>query len=101
MNWRNAAVVVAGLLLAATSGVSLAQPTEARVGGEALFAARCKSCHEPPVTRAPSREQLRGRTNQEIMDALTSGVMQPMATGLSPADIAGLARFLTGRNVQA
>lgn len=105
MKLRNAlATGLAGLLLA--GGVSAVSQSQPSAGGgaahaEALYAARCKSCHEPPVPRAPGREQLRGLTNAHIVEALTSGTMQPMAAGLSQAQIVGLAAFLTGRGATA
>jgi alcohol dehydrogenase (cytochrome c) len=90
------AAAVVGLSLAVGfSAVSRSQPAPAE--SEALFAARCRSCHEPPVARAPSREQLRGLPNPQIVEALTVGVMKPMADGMTPAQIAGLATFITGR----
>jgi len=93
---------IAGLILAASaSGAAWGQPSGGGVDGEALFAARCRTCHEPPVPRAPSRDQLKGFANQQIVDALTSGTMKPMAAGLSPAQIAGIASFLTGRATTA
>jgi alcohol dehydrogenase (cytochrome c) len=102
MKLRHAVIAgLAGLLLAGgISAASLSQPAGGSGGAEseALFAARCKSCHEPPVPQAPSREQLRGRTNQEIIGALTTGVMQPMAAGLTPAQVIDLAAFITGRS---
>lgn len=101
MKLRDAVVAaISALLLAGgVSGVSLAQPAPGGGAGasEALFEARCKACHEPPVPRAPGREQLRGMPNQQIVDALTNGTMKPMAEGLTPAQISGLAAFLTGR----
>jgi alcohol dehydrogenase (cytochrome c) len=93
---------IASLLLASgLPAVSASQPAGGAINGEALFTARCKSCHAPPVPRAPSREQLQGFSNQQIVEALTTGTMRPMAEGLSPAQIAGLAAFLTGRNATA
>ena len=68
--------------------------------GAAIFEARCKICHETPVARAPSREQLRGFGNQEIVEALSSGIMKPMALGLSSADMVAVASFITGRAPQ-
>ncbi|THD61246.1 PQQ-binding-like beta-propeller repeat protein [Phenylobacterium sp.] len=100
MKLRNAAAAgVAALVLAVgMAGVSLSQPAGdgGPPDGGALFAARCKGCHEPPIARAPSREQLHGRSNQEIVDALTSGVMQPMAAGMTPAQIFAITTFITG-----
>ena len=100
MNLRNlGAAAAAGVLLAlGVSAVSIAQPAG---DSAALFAARCKGCHEPPVVRAPGREQLRGMPNAQIVDALNNGVMKPMADGLSPAQVAGLAVYLTGRSAPA
>jgi polyvinyl alcohol dehydrogenase (cytochrome) len=49
------------------------------------------------VDRAPTRQQLRARAPEEILDALTIGVMKPMATGLTEAEIYGVTRFLTGK----
>lgn len=90
---RAVAVAVAALLLGVPVG-AMAQPGSA----EALYEARCKMCHEPPVPRAPGRDQLRDLPNPQIIDALTNGTMKPMAEGLSAAQIAGLAAFLTGRS---
>jgi alcohol dehydrogenase (cytochrome c) len=70
------------------------------IDAEALFMAHCGTCHEPPVQRAPGREQMRSNTTREITEALTSGVMQPMAQGLSPAEIAALAGLLAGRTAE-
>lgn len=98
-----AAASVGVALACGAASVSLSQPAVqgAPGGGEVLFAARCKSCHEPPVARAPSRDQLRSRTNEEIIEALTTGVMKPMAAGLSSGQILEVAAYLTGRRASA
>ena len=70
-----------------------APPTSAE--GELLFAQKCKSCHEPALDRAPSRGALAVRPESEITEALTTGVMTPMATGLSPGQIRSLVLYLT------
>jgi alcohol dehydrogenase (cytochrome c) len=84
------------------AGSAMAQESTPALGtgGAAIFEARCKSCHEPPVARAPSREQLRGRSNLEIVEALSSGIMKPMAAGLTGGDMNAVAAFITGRNAQ-
>ena len=97
---RGIAVGASALLLAG-SAVAQENAPSPNAAGAAVFETRCKSCHEPPIARAPSREQLRGRSNQEILEALTGGIMKPMATGLSAADMTAVATFLTGRSVQA
>ncbi|MFL5296892.1 MAG: PQQ-binding-like beta-propeller repeat protein [Phenylobacterium sp.] len=65
-------------------------------GGE-LFDQRCKGCHMPPVEHAPSRGELAAQFPNVIIDALKTGKMQAMATGLSDADIAAIASFVTGQ----
>jgi len=67
----------------------------------AIFDARCKACHEPPVERAISREEMALRGPESIVAALTEGPMKPMAQGLSDADIRALAVYLGGRPLSA
>jgi len=99
---------MAGLALVAALGVlfatperSQAQTVQAQPGppeiaaGEAVFAAHCKICHEPPVERAPSRPDLAKRPRADVMTALTAGIMAPMAKGLSTAEIQSVAAYLT------
>lgn len=85
-------------LLALATGVLFAAPVRAQpVGdaGEAVFQAHCKMCHEPPIERAPSRPDLAKRPRADVVTALTSGIMAPMAKGLSPGDIVAVAAYLT------
>lgn len=65
--------------------------------GEAIFRGRCSGCHDPPVGRAPNRQQLAGLPADEIASALASGIMKPMAAGLGDADIRAVATYLSGR----
>jgi len=87
--------------------VALTLPLAARAqsAGETVFNGRCKACHEPAVDRAPSRATLATYPAATIVDALTNGVMKPMAAGLSDADKQAVADYLTAagpaRPVQA
>jgi polyvinyl alcohol dehydrogenase (cytochrome) len=83
--------------LAAAGGALLAQPALAQTlsSGEAVFAAHCKVCHEPAIDRAPNRTTLSSLPPAQIVDALTNGVMKPMAAGLSDADKQAVAAYLT------
>ena len=63
--------------------------------GEQIYTTRCKTCHEPAIERAPGRAELATRSRADIVTALTSGVMKPMATGLSDGDIQAVAAYLT------
>ncbi len=100
--WALTLSVAAGATVAALSAAMAQQatpPTPANI--VSIFDSRCKFCHDPAVDRAPSREALRQRTPESIVEALTRGVMQPMAEGLSPADIRGLAVYLSGKPLAA
>jgi polyvinyl alcohol dehydrogenase (cytochrome) len=62
--------------------------------GAALFKARCASCHDPAVDRAPPKVALARRFPDDITTALKSGVMQPMGADLSDEDIHSIATYL-------
>ena len=61
-----------------------------------MFNAHCKMCHEPNIDRAPSKATLATYPPAQIVDALTNGVMKPMAAGLSDQDKQAVAAYLTG-----
>jgi polyvinyl alcohol dehydrogenase (cytochrome) len=62
--------------------------------GESVFNSRCKSCHDPAVERAPTRAELSFRSPADIVAALTTGVMAPMAKGLPRPEIEAVALYL-------
>jgi len=66
--------------------------------GAALYAQRCAQCHDHPADRIPPRTFLTiVKTPEQVVTALTSGVMQPMAAGLDADQIRSLASFITGK----
>jgi polyvinyl alcohol dehydrogenase (cytochrome) len=76
-------------------GALMAQETASKAeSGEAVFNSRCMSCHEPAMERAPTRAELAFRSPADIVSALTTGVMAPMAKGLSRPEIDAVALFL-------
>ena len=81
-----------GGALAALSPALRAAP--AATGSE-IFEQRCKSCHDPAVERAPGKVELAARPRADIIVALTSGIMAPMAQGLSAEQIQSVAAYLT------
>jgi len=91
---------VPGLVLAAVSAASLwgssamAQPSAPNAGA-AIYESRCKSCHEGGNERAPSVADLARRPKDDIVKALTTGIMAPMASGLTQADKEAVAGYLT------
>src|SRR5688572_12151433 len=84
-------IIVAAVLGAPAAGET---PTPA-ARGAAIFAERCKECHDPAMERAPSREELAGKRPEEIVAAMTTGPMTPIAEGLTPEDKQAIAAFLT------
>src|SRR5712671_5607987 len=85
------------IVVGAASVFALCLPIVAnsQVSGEAVFNARCKSCHDPAVERAPGRTELAIRPRADIEKSLTSGLMVPMAQGMSTSEIQAVASFLT------
>jgi polyvinyl alcohol dehydrogenase (cytochrome) len=67
---------------------------------EALFAARCQSCHQLGVI-APTRAQLGALTVEEIEAALWHGTMQEHANGLTRPERLAIARMLAGTGAAA
>jgi polyvinyl alcohol dehydrogenase (cytochrome) len=67
----------------------------AEVSGQAVYEARCASCHEAGIERTPSRADLGRRAHGDIVSALTTGLMKPMAAGMSEAEIDAVATWLT------
>ena len=62
--------------------------------GEAIFKARCASCHEPAVGRAPDRAHLADLGLLEIYNELKNGSMRPMAEGLGDAEVGAVSAYL-------
>lgn len=97
--------LLAGLLAAGIGAAPLlaapaesAPPTTSAPDGAALYASRCAACHDDPRDRTPPRIYLATfRTPDEIVSALTDGVMRPQAAGLDASEIRALAVYLTGR----
>ena len=93
-----AAISAAALLLALSPAApAAAQDSHKAVDAEAVFKKSCAQCHEPAINRAPNREQLKERTIQDVFQALTVGIMQPMAASLSADETGALASYLGGR----
>ena len=108
MSTSRLAVFAAAALGAASIAAPLVLgPAQAQAQGapgqspEAVFNARCKACHEPPVERAISREAMAQMAPEAIAFALTDGPMKPMAQGLAPEDVRALAVYLAGKPMSA
>lgn len=88
---------MAGLTVGAAilAGQAFGQAAPDKVRGEAIFKERCKDCHEPAVDRALTREELAAKPVAEIVAALTTGPMAPVAEGLTAEDKEAIAAYLT------
>ena len=64
--------------------------------GAAIYKDRCSICHEGQVPKAPSRTFVQFMRPEAIYAALTTGVMQPQAAGLTDDDRKHVAEFLSG-----
>jgi polyvinyl alcohol dehydrogenase (cytochrome) len=95
------ALVAAGVGLSALiAGLAQAQPpaaNEAAHGGQ-LYSDHCAMCHDNATDRTPPKATLGSLGPDAVAQALTSGVMKPMATGLNEADIGAVAFYLTGKH---
>jgi len=94
-------VWLAGAALAAASVVVVHAQEGAAANGQAVYEGRCKGCHEGGNPRAPSRADLGQRAPADIVAALTTGIMAPMAQGLTDADKQAVAAFLTSASAES
>jgi polyvinyl alcohol dehydrogenase (cytochrome) len=62
---------------------------------EAVYSARCASCHDRATGRTPGRSALMFLTPNIIARTLEHGTMRPMATGLDSQEIRALAAHLS------
>ena len=85
----------AAAAISTPSAVGQTAPDKAK--GGAIFEERCKACHEPAVDRAPTREELAAKPPADIVAALTTGPMAPVAEGLTPQDKQAIAAYLTAK----
>jgi len=65
--------------------------------GDAIFRARCASCHDgQPDSRAPALDALKSRQPQAIIDALVNGAMRVQGAQMNGADRRAVAEYVTG-----
>ena len=90
-------LVVLGLL----PTTSLSEPQDpaktTELTSEQIYQAKCAMCHDKPTGRIPPRAQIVKRSNEDIIQSLTTGSMKQWAEGLSAAQISALASYLTGK----
>ena len=63
----------------------------------AIYKDTCATCHDAPTGRTPSRDALKDRTPEAILNAMTSGTMTMQAMQLSTAERRAVAEYLSGK----
>src|SRR5262245_45561414 len=98
--WMRYIIVVLAIFLTVGLAATAQQaqtPGQAQPNGSALFERSCASCHRVGEKEVPAPELLRTLTPEAIVNALTIGKMSTQGAGLSAAERAAVAQFLTGR----
>ena len=67
------------------------------VAGERLYQQYCATCHEHPQGRIPARDIIASHPPDEVLQALTIGVMRAQAAGLNLNERTWVAMYLTGK----
>jgi polyvinyl alcohol dehydrogenase (cytochrome) len=71
--------------------------TQGQPNGAAVFNGACAGCHLGGDGGVPTIDVLREFSPEAIVNALTNGKMSPQGAGLSAADRAAVAQFITGK----
>ena len=79
---------------APTPRVAQLTAEEASNRGRLLYEQRCAACHDHAIDRTPARDVIAKNTPAFIFAALTNGVMQPMAAGLTEDEMKAIALYL-------
>ena len=66
--------------------------------GSLIYTQRCSVCHDSKtMERTPPRDELKKRTPEVVVDALTKGVMREQGKGLADGEVRAVAKFVTGK----
>lgn len=84
------------LLLVLLFGLFLVAPPGRGNDMQSLYNARCGSCHDGSVPKAPHQVKFQLIGADAIYASLTTGLMQPNATGIDDKTLRSLADFLGG-----
>ncbi|MBM4203946.1 MAG: cytochrome c, partial [Gammaproteobacteria bacterium] len=82
------------LLLVLLFGLFLVAPPGRGNDMQSLYNARCGSCHDGSVPKAPHQVKFQLIGADAIYASLTTGLMQPNATGIDDKTLRALADFL-------
>ena len=82
-----------GLTFAVMISPSWAAQSADHSAGVAIYVQRCSMCHDHPREQIPPKAVLTSKPHDRIVQVLTSGVMQPMAAGLTTGQIDAVATY--------
>ena len=80
-------------ILSSLSAADVPSDTD-QSAGQMIYQQHCAVCHDHPQDQIPPKAQLGAHPPDYIVQVLTSGPMQPQATGLSAAQIDAVASYL-------
>ena len=89
-------ILTIAVMFSVASGASRIASAQQR-DGAAVYKAACAECHDQPQVRTPSREALKDRTPEAVLQALTGGSMALQAQPLSTAEKRAVAEFVAGK----
>jgi len=78
-------------------GAALAQTIDAA----AVYQKACANCHDQPTGRTPSRDALKDRTPEAILQSMTSGTMSVNAIALSMSEKRAVSEYVAGKALGA
>ncbi len=87
------ALVLLAPVLTMSADKEAAPPSE----GARIYGELCAGCHDHPKDRIPPREVISKRSPDEVVQALTTGIMRTQAGGLTMNDRDAVATFITGK----
>jgi polyvinyl alcohol dehydrogenase (cytochrome) len=90
-------IALAGVAAVVLDGAQA--PASAPAVGMAIYDRACASCHNSPApgSRTPTRDALRERSPEAVVDALTGGAMRYQGLSLSGSERRAVAEFLSGK----
>jgi polyvinyl alcohol dehydrogenase (cytochrome) len=65
--------------------------------GAKVYQARCASCHDKPLERAPSKQALSELTAAQVRAVVSEGIMRPMSEGLSVLEVVSVSSYVGQR----
>lgn len=91
---RAALLAVAMLQGCVNAAADPAEEVKVPREGEGLFQERCAACHDGGIPGIPTRAKLGTFSSDQIISALTEGLMFEQAYGLSADEISEIARYI-------